>query len=269
MKEMKISVVVPCYNCSTTIETCIASVFSQSYLPSEILLIDDGSTDNTLDKLQEIKQKYALEPVEITVVTQENQGPSTARNRGLTLAKGNWIGFLDSDDVWHKDKLQKQVEVLLAYPEAVVVGGEKGVFKPNLTLKHLGVIDFKKLCFKNYFLTSSSLVKTEALQGILFNVHQKHSEDYRFFFDLLSRGGFGVCIFENLSCSITMKRDFGEAGLSGNIYKMQKGELSNFKYLYHNNYLNVFEYVFFYLFSNLKFIRRFILSIGYRFTNKR
>lgn len=269
MKEMKISVVVPCYNCSTTIETCIASVFNQSYLPYEIILVDDGSKDSTLDKLQEIKQKYALKAVEITVVTQENQGPSTARNRGLLLAKGNWIAFLDSDDVWHTDKLQKQVEVVFAYPDAVVVGGEKGVFKSNLTLANIGVIDFKKLCFKNYFLTSSSMVKTEAVEGILFNVHQKHSEDYRFFFELLGRGGYGVCIFENLSCSITMKRDFGEAGLSGDIYKMQKGELSNFKYLYANNYLNWFEYAFFYLFSNIKFLRRFTLSMGYRFRNKR
>ncbi|MGG5506659.1 glycosyltransferase family 2 protein [Myroides sp. C6-3] len=268
MKEVKISVVIPCYNCSATIDVCIASVFSQSYLPFEVLLIDDGSKDQTLEMLYAIKEQYANKPVSITVVTQKNQGPSVARNVGLTLAKGEWIAFLDSDDVWHKKKLSKQVEVLTIYPDAVVIGGEKGAFKPEISTAHVAKINFKKLCFKNYFLTSSSMVKREHLQGVLFNITQKHSEDYRFFFDLLSKGDYGVILFENLSCSITMKRDFGDSGLSGDIYKMQRGELSNFKYLYQNKLLNVVEYVFFYLFSNLKFLRRFIISIGYKLTNK-
>ncbi|WP_158962012.1 glycosyltransferase family 2 protein [Myroides fluvii] len=263
MSKISISVVIPCYNCSDTIQVCVESVFVQSYPAYEVILINDGSSDQTLERLYEIQEYYQSEHTKITVRTQTNQGPSVARNEGINFSTGNWIAFLDSDDVWHKDKLLKQVEVLQMYPEALVIGGEKGKFASALSLEHVAKINFAKLGFKNYFLTSSSMVLKEQLGEVRFNVHQKHSEDYRFFFDVLSLGGYGVCIFENLSCSISNKRDFGDSGLSGNIYKMQKGELSNYKYLYSKKLLTFSEYMFFCTFSNLKFVRRFLLSTLY------
>ncbi|MBN2424439.1 MAG: glycosyltransferase [Calditrichaceae bacterium] len=96
---MKISVVIPVFNRATLIERAIKSVLNQSESPYEIIVVDDGSTDNT----SEILLKFRAE---IKIITQDNKGVSLARNRGINAARGEWISFLDSDDEWLPDKLE-------------------------------------------------------------------------------------------------------------------------------------------------------------------
>ena len=97
---MKVSVVIPTFNRATLLERAIWSVFSQSKKVDEIIVIDDGSTDNTKDvikKFPTLKYFYF-----------KNQGVSFARNEGIKLSTNRWIAFLDSDDTWHKEKLALQ-----------------------------------------------------------------------------------------------------------------------------------------------------------------
>lgn len=101
---MKISVVIPTYNRKKYIERAIDSVISQSYKPFEIIVIDDGSTDGTYEL---IKQSYSSSL--ISLKKQKNKGVSAARNKGVKLANGDWIAFLDSDDEWFENKLELQV----------------------------------------------------------------------------------------------------------------------------------------------------------------
>ena len=89
-----ISIVVPVYNASKTIERCIESVLSQAYSQFELILIDDGSTDDSLA----ICEQFAMSDSRIIVRHQENKGVSAARNLGISLCKGEWISFVDSDD---------------------------------------------------------------------------------------------------------------------------------------------------------------------------
>ena len=89
-----ISIVVPVYNASKTIERCIESVLSQTYSQFELILIDDGSTDDSLA----ICEKFAMSDSRIIVRHQENKGVSAARNLGISLCNGEWISFVDSDD---------------------------------------------------------------------------------------------------------------------------------------------------------------------------
>jgi len=101
---MKISVIIPTYNRKKYIKRAIDSVIRQSYKPFEIIVIDDGSTDGTYEL---IKQSYLSS--QISLKKQKNNGVSSARNKGIKLASGDWIAFLDSDDEWFENKLELQV----------------------------------------------------------------------------------------------------------------------------------------------------------------
>ena len=101
---MKISVVIPTYNRKKYIKRAIDSVIRQSYKPFEIIVIDDGSTDGTYEL---IKKSYSSS--QISLEKQINNGVSSARNKGVKLANGDWIAFLDSDDEWFGNKLELQV----------------------------------------------------------------------------------------------------------------------------------------------------------------
>ena len=106
---MKISVIIPVYNSSKFIYKSIESVLDQTFLPHEIIVIDDGSTDNTAEIVSSYK--------DIVLFKQSNKGPSAARNLGMDKATGNWIAFLDADDIWGNNKLQLQKNIIDNYPQ--------------------------------------------------------------------------------------------------------------------------------------------------------
>ena len=99
MTEPKISVIVPCYNCENTIEATLASILASTVSELEVILVNDGSTDNTADLL------YVLSRTDgrIVVINKENGGVSSARNAALDVARGEYIGFVDSDDIIDPD----------------------------------------------------------------------------------------------------------------------------------------------------------------------
>jgi len=105
-----VSVIIPTYNRSAFLIDAIESVFAQDYQPIEIIVMDDGSTDDTAVVLEPYKGR-------ISYFYQHNQGVSVARNKGIENSKGTLIAFLDSDDVWLPDKLAKQVRFLAEHPE--------------------------------------------------------------------------------------------------------------------------------------------------------
>ena len=177
--NISISVVIPCYNCSETIGQCVESVVNQKQKVKEIILINDGSSDSTLEVLHKIKSSYQDILIDFVIIDQVNQGPSVARNKGLAVAKGNWIAFLDSDDMWIEDKLDIQLAIIKSYPNALILGGPSGNWQAKK--KKLSVVRFSQLCFKNFFVTPSTMVKKDVIRELRFNENQKYSEDYRFF----------------------------------------------------------------------------------------
>jgi glycosyltransferase involved in cell wall biosynthesis len=110
---MLVSVIIPTYNRARTIERAVNSVLGQSWEPIEIIVVDDGSTDRTADILTGYSDKIRL-------IRQKNQGPSAARNAGIKAAKGEIISFLDSDDSWLPEKMERQVRLLQATESAGV-----------------------------------------------------------------------------------------------------------------------------------------------------
>jgi len=98
-----ISVILPTYNRESTIENSVRSVLDQTVSDLELIIVDDGSTDNTKDIIE------SLNDTRIRYIYQENMGACAARNKGIDLARGSYIAFHDSDDIWHTDKLEKQI----------------------------------------------------------------------------------------------------------------------------------------------------------------
>lgn len=111
-----ISVIVPAYNCAAYLGSALDSIFAQSYPQLEVLVVDDGSTDGTVA----VAQRYGER---VRVISQTNAGPAAARNRGLASARGEFIAFLDGDDLWLEGKLLQQARYLLRRPEASIVYG--------------------------------------------------------------------------------------------------------------------------------------------------
>jgi glycosyltransferase involved in cell wall biosynthesis len=108
-----ISVIIPTYNRGWCIKEAVGSVLEQDCDDYELLVVDDGSTDNTLDILQSYGHA-------ITLIRQPNQGVSAARNKGIEASSGQLIAFLDSDDIWLPQKLSRQLEFFNAHPQALV-----------------------------------------------------------------------------------------------------------------------------------------------------
>jgi len=105
----RVTVVVPLYNGSENIAETLTSIQRQVHTAAEVLVVDDGSTDRGAD----IARNH---PVGATVITQPNHGVAVARNHGLALASGDWVAFLDQDDLWHPDHLRRAIEWLEAHP---------------------------------------------------------------------------------------------------------------------------------------------------------
>jgi glycosyltransferase involved in cell wall biosynthesis len=98
----KVSVIIPCYNSEKTIRETLESVFAQNIQNFEIIIIDDGSSDGTKQIISEFGER-------VTTLYQDHQGPSAARNYGIREAKGEYLAFVDSDDLWLPEKLEKQL----------------------------------------------------------------------------------------------------------------------------------------------------------------
>ncbi|NJR15065.1 MAG: glycosyltransferase [Calothrix sp. CSU_2_0] len=197
LSSPKISVIIPTYNRSHLIKDAIESVLNQTYQDFELIIIDDGSTDNTKEVLAEYGER-------LQYIYQENQGRSAARNHGLNLAKGEYIAFLDSDDVWFPDKLARQVPILKSAPDNVVlVHGYKCIVDKNLqaipgwelklrnlyTLAERGEENYENYLYSNCIFTSTILVRKAAIMEVDgYDTSIKSMEDLDFYLRLLLHG---------------------------------------------------------------------------------
>jgi len=114
-KNSFISVVIPTFNRARQVRAALTSVLAQTYRNFEAIVVDDGSTDDTEEVVGELISDQGGNGIAIRYIRQANQGQSVARNRGTEEARGEWIAFLDSDDIWFPEKLERQIEALRQY----------------------------------------------------------------------------------------------------------------------------------------------------------
>jgi glycosyltransferase involved in cell wall biosynthesis len=121
MSDPLISVVIPTYNRAGPVISAVSSVLNQTYRNIEVLIVDDGSTDATTDAVQSligsIRQTSSATRL-VRCIYQDNKGQSAARNIGIVRASGSWIAFLDSDDLWLPDKLERQMRTIASFGDS-------------------------------------------------------------------------------------------------------------------------------------------------------
>lgn len=246
---MKISVVVPCYNSSETIRRCIESVFEQTLSPYEIIVVDDGSSDDTLLLLEKLKEECPSN-IKYHILKQVNSGPSIARNKGIRHASGDWIAFLDSDDYWNEQNLMNVEIFLNINTKYSLIGGSLN----NLT--QMQNISYNALLYRNYFQTSTVIVKRNIINDFLFNERQKYSEDYRTW--LLITYENSACIIPTIKAYPVFESNNGflGVGLSSQLWMMEVGELSNYSFLRKNRKISFNKWLEISVWSYIKYLRR-------------
>ncbi len=113
----RVSIIIPVYNSDKTISEALESVAAQTYTDYEIIVVNDGSSDQS----ESVIKKYMRPPFDITYVEQINKGAAAARNTGLRLAKGEFVAFLDADDLWDKNRLAAAIQTMDADPQTGLV----------------------------------------------------------------------------------------------------------------------------------------------------
>jgi len=183
-----VSVIMPAYNSEKYIVDAIESVLNQTYPDFELIVIDDGSKDRTFEIITFYSQKDSRVKV---LQNDKNSGVSLTRNRGISLAKGEWIAFLDSDDIWAKEKLEKQIKCVHTQNADFVFTGvsyidETG--KPyNGIFEVPSKVSFEELLRQNVITCSSVLVKKIYFENIRMEKDEMH-EDYAVWLRILRLG---------------------------------------------------------------------------------
>ena len=182
--DSKVSIIMPVYNGGRFLREAIESILSQTFTDFEFIIVNDGSTDNSLLLIKE----YADKDKRIKIIDQKNQGVSNSRNNAIKNSVGEYVAFIDCDDLWLSEKLKTQLESFNKDKDLKICGSWGSVIDvkgdeikkfeyPPLTDKEIKI----KSIYKYPFITSSLIIKKEILNiNKLFNPKIKLAEDYEF-----------------------------------------------------------------------------------------
>ncbi len=258
MKLVDVSVVVPCFNCISTIERAIASVANQTFRPQELILIDDCSEDDTLNKLHELQNVYGASWISV-VALPNNVGAGSARNKGWALARCKFIAFLDADDTWSSNKIERQFTYmenskadLTGHQVCVSLSKTPEVIQSLQENPVWSKISVFELLFSNRFSTPTVMVRRTV--PFRFATGGRYSEDYGLWLTMAANG----LELHHSSETLTLlhKKKYGEGGLSSSLLKMELGELKNYWNLWRNTELSRTLIACAAIFSCLKFLKR-------------
>ena len=186
MVTPKVSVIIPTYNSDATISRALRSVLNQTVSDFEVIVIDDGSTDKTVEVLRD----YELQDQRVrTFLVDKNGGPGPARNIGIQHSRGEFIAFLDSDDFWLPEKLETQIKlfsdkkVIITYTSVLFLNS-KGFIKG--IIKSRPKVGLKEMYFTNRVTTSSAMFRKD-LDGSKMMPAIRNREDYAYWLGLLRK----------------------------------------------------------------------------------
>lgn len=214
LSQPSVSVVIPTFNRREQLARALASVLQQTRPVDEIVVVDDGSTDDTREMLDEFVRQHA--DMAVLVIRQENRGASAARNAGMKAASGGLIAFLDDDDVWLPQKTERQLSVFAADPQLDLLGCSSNILRLYGGARVARIREWAML-FRNWFATPTVMVRREvALSCGGFPEDLRIQEDYALW---LKISGKHKCAFLNemlVSCG-DGKPPFGHSGLSADL----------------------------------------------------
>jgi glycosyltransferase involved in cell wall biosynthesis len=252
--SVPVSVIIPCYRCSETVERALNSALNQTLPPTEILLIDDASGDDSIDLLYLLEKTHAPR---VKVISQaKNGGPGLARNAGWEAATQPWLAFLDADDAWHPRKLEIQWSWLESHPDVVLCG--------HASQFSSGAIDFPvadapdairlspvRMLVSNRLPTRSVMLRRDL--PFRFST-RRFSEDYLLWLEIMYAGYPAYRLEAPLA--FCFRPEFSPGGMSGKLWLHEKGEISVLRALLKAGKIGWIVFALAVAWSYVKFLRR-------------
>lgn len=254
-----VSVVVPVYNAVDTLHRAIYSVFKQTVIPAELIMVDDGSVDGSWELMQEIRTSRADIDIECFRLP-HNLGVSMARNTGWNKARHDFIAFLDSDDAWHHQKLEMQYGWMKNNPDVVISGHRCEVVREisessfnQLEIdKAVRMLSLSDLLMSNRLSTPTVMLRRDL--PFRFSERMRYCEDYNLWLQIVA--DHGCVAWFHLSMAYLFKAKYGESGLSSDLAEMEKGELLALANLYSSKKIDISVLLMASTWSMAKFIYR-------------
>lgn len=254
----RVSVVVPCYQSAATIGRAIESVARQSMRALEIIVVDDGSSDDTVRVLGALRESFDDNWLRI-IELGRNLGPSAARNAGWDAASGDFVAFLDADDAWNPRKLEIQSRFMFENPQVALCGHlfrlGVGPVQQIADLPEAVDISARQLLWSNRFITPSAMLRREL--PFRFQIDQRHMEDHRLWLEIALAG----CRVARLEAELAVlfKPAFEISGQSANLLAMERAELRNYRVIRRQSRIGLPLYVMLCIWSAAKFLRRLLI----------
>ena len=260
-----VSVVIPCFCCSATIGRALDSVAAQTALPLEVILVDDASHDGgmTLSALDRLATRYG-DVFDVKIIgLKENGGAGSARNRGWEVASQPYIAFLDADDAWHPQKIEYQLGWMVQHPASGLVGhahmrgdAVRHAWPMLLPVNLVFPVSKIKALLSNPFATPTVMLKRDL--PFRFKEGKRYAEDYLLWLQIILAGT--PTAYLNQPLTATFKKDYGEHGLSANLWQMEKGELDVYAHIYREGKIGKLQFLMLLIFSLTKYWRRIFLT---------
>ncbi len=251
MEDILVSVVMPAYNCTAYIDAALESALCQE-VPLEIIVVNDCSQDD----LDAVMAAYADNPAIRYVKNEKNLGVAETRNRGIDLARGKYIAFLDADDIWAKGKLKRQL-ALMQQEDVVITSTARELMDPDGTLSGYMIpvktdYSFTDICKQNH-LNCSSVVMLAAVAKEFHMHHDDGHEDYLMWLQVLRKYGRGCAINEPL-----LKYRISNSGKSGNKWNSAKMTYRTYRYIGFNRLQCLYYFLCYMFYGTRKYFRWFV-----------
>jgi glycosyltransferase involved in cell wall biosynthesis len=253
-----VSVLIPTYNSEKTISRALSSVFAQTLQPIEIIVVDDGSTDNTASVIEEFSRSLKTDFLKF-VKLDSNYGAYYARNVGWDLASGQFLALLDADDSWHRCKLEIQANYMVNHDDLALTTHRCVCLsehdEPSVIPQYWHVASisgWELMIFSSSVWTPSFMLRCEI--PYRFDPLKRYCGDRLLLLQMVL-DGYKVARLE-LPLLYLYKAPYGEAGLSSHLWESEKSELENFSQLRQMGLLNRGQEIALKGWSFLKYMRR-------------
>jgi glycosyltransferase involved in cell wall biosynthesis len=249
--SLPVSVVIPCYRAAATLGRALDSVRAQSQAPAEVIVVDDGSDDDTprvIAAQRGITQAIRLE---------KNAGAGSARNAGWNAATQVFVAFLDADDAWHPKKLELQTAWMQAHPEVVLTGHGYAFHEVTaVQIESSSFVSVAEMLFSNRFSTPCVMLRRSIPQR--FAEGKRYSEDYLLWLEIILSSG--AAWYLDAPLTRLFKPAYGASGLSADLAAMEVGELDTLARLRRSGKLGPVSWAAASAWSWIKYLRRRVLA---------
>lgn len=256
MNIVPLSVVIPTFRDGAALARALASIAHQTWRPTEIIVVDDAGND---DACATSLPDFADLPIRL-VRLEQNVGPGGARNAGISAGSEPYIAFLDADDEWHAEKVERQMKVMQA-PEAPAFSAHLKFFSsqdwPSRLTENVTEFDHWDILLKNPAAISTVMMRRDSIRYLFPEWYA--GEDYAFVAANLLSGITARKI--NLALARADKPAFGASGLSARMLDMQLGEMRVHRFLMRQGLVGLPEYCVLVPWTLLKFARRIVLHM--------